>query len=83
MKLKSRAHVSAGGASLSVTLAFKMAEQQCGYPTGMQTDNEFYKRAKKIDNEYNKNYWATLKEMFARAGASYTHDLFSEGSKTQ
>lgn len=69
------------GANLSVTLAFKMAELQCGYPTGMQTDNEFYKRAKKIDSKYNKNYWATLKEMFARAGASYTHDLLAKDQK--
>ena len=48
MKLKSRAHVFCRRCESFGDARFQNGpEQQCGYPTGMQTDNEFYKRAEK------------------------------------
>lgn len=47
------------------------------------TDSKFYLDAKKLDDVTGrtKPYWATTKELLARAGAAYVHDKLAESNK--
>ena len=47
------------------------------------TDSQFYLDAKKLDEVTGrtKPYWATTKELLARAGAAYIHDKLAESNK--
>lgn len=45
-----------------------------GFSNANARDTQFLKDAKKLDEQRSETYWATRRELFARAGAAYVND---------